>query len=126
MEKFDINDIPEHINNFSDAYINEINKENEINEEFCNYNYKGINSNNENNEELVINIGNKKLNFEQLKNNEIDNNINNDESKMDNPEDDIILSKKDLTSPEGFFNNIILFLFSINLFKFNKKISQLM
>ena len=107
MEKFDINDIPEHINNFSEEYINEINKENEINEEFCNYNYKGINSNNENNEELVINIGNKKLNFEQLKNNEIDNNINNDESKMDNPDnDDIILSKKDLTSPEGFFNNI--------------------
>ena len=93
-------------NNFSDAYINEINKENEINNEFCNYDFKGINSNNENNEEFPINIGNKKLNFEHMKNNEIDNNINNDESKMDNPDnEDIILSKKDLTSPEGFFNN---------------------
>ena len=68
----------EQYNNLSETYFNnfndnEIKKENDIKEDFCNYNYNGIKSNNENDEEFVFNIENRQLNFEQMKNEDINN-----------------------------------------------------
>ena len=75
-EKFYINEMSEQYNNLSETYFNnfndnEIKKENDIKEDFCNYNYKGIKSNNENDEEFVFNIENRQLNFDQMKNEDI-------------------------------------------------------
>ena len=91
-DKLDLNDMSEQYNNFSETYFNnfknELSKENEINNEFCNYNYKAVNLSNDNNE--------------QFQNNDI-----NDEYKMDNSEnDDITMTKKELTSPERFFSDL--------------------
>ena len=91
-DKLDLNDMSEQYNNFSETYFNnynnELSKENEINNEFCNYNYKAVNLSNDNNE--------------QFQNNDI-----NDEYKMNNSEnDDITMTKKELTSPERFFSDL--------------------
>ena len=107
-DELDLNELSDQYNNFSDTYfnnINELNKASETNDNFYNYENKVLNLSNDNNEALGINIENKKLNFEQMKKNQI-NNIN-DEYKLENSDnDDVILTKKDLTSPERFFTNI--------------------
>ena len=55
----------------------------------------------------MFNIENRQLNFDQIKKDDINNIINSNDSKMDNSDnEEMTISKKELTSPERFLNNI--------------------